>query len=340
MSGFAASRITATLTRALRGTDVVETFTVLRGELGAPHLAAVPLLPDRGPQAELAARTSAVLDSLHADRQPHGWRITGVPGDDSRQARTLLASDLNAVADVLGAESGADTAPVLFSLLGPVSLAATVHVHNGEKLQSDPGARRDLAQSWCAGVGDLVASLRRNTDGRDAVLVVQEPELERVLTGTIPTASGYRTLRSLPQQEVRGTLTDAVQACRAAGAATVAVDTGTAPARWARDAGAHAAVVRVPTGPTEQWEPLAALHEAGLTLCLDSVPVTGRTPVRSFVDTVVRPWADLGMDPAALLGTVLAPSADISTLAPPELAGALERLTRLCGALTDACSEG
>ena len=54
--------VTATLTRSLRGTDLLETFTVLRGELGAPHLATVPLLPERGPHAELAARTCAVLD--------------------------------------------------------------------------------------------------------------------------------------------------------------------------------------------------------------------------------------------------------------------------------------
>ncbi|WHF22753.1 hypothetical protein QJS66_22620 [Kocuria rhizophila] len=37
--------------------------------------------------------------------------MTGVAGDDFRQARGLLASSLNAVADVLGAESGADSAP-------------------------------------------------------------------------------------------------------------------------------------------------------------------------------------------------------------------------------------
>ena len=42
MSGFATDAVTATLTRPLRGTDLVETFTVLRGELGAPHRAAVP----------------------------------------------------------------------------------------------------------------------------------------------------------------------------------------------------------------------------------------------------------------------------------------------------------
>ncbi|QMS57531.1 hypothetical protein [Kocuria varians] len=339
MSAPAGDAVTATLTRALRGTDLFETFTVLRGELGAAHLAGVPVLPDRGPQAELAARTSAVLDSLHADRQPHGWRITSVPGADSRQARALLASDLNVVADVLGAESGSDTGPVAFSLLGPVSLAATVHVHNGEKLQSDPGARRDLTQSWCAGLGELLAALRRNTDGRGTVLVVEEPELDRVLRGTIPTASGYRTLRSLPRHEVRAALTEAVGAARDAGAERVLLAAGSAEPSWALRTGADTAVTALPTGPTEAWEPLAALHEAGVGLCFDTAPVTGRPAVRAHVERVLRPWTELGMDPAALLGTLLAPSSAVSELTPPELPGALRRVTELGDALTEACSE-
>jgi|GEM_PF-4306480 len=63
MSGFAPDAVTATLTRPLRGTDVVETFTVLRGELGDPHRAAVPVLPERGPHAELAALHLADADA-------------------------------------------------------------------------------------------------------------------------------------------------------------------------------------------------------------------------------------------------------------------------------------
>ena len=340
MSGFATDAVTATLTRPLRGTDLVETFTVLRGELGAPHRAAVPLLPDRGPHAELAARTCAVLESLHADRQPHGWRVTGVAGDDSRQARGLLASDLNAVADVLGAESGADSAPVVLTLLGPVSLAATVHVRNGEKLQSDPGARRDLTESWCAGIAGLMAALRRNTDGRGAVLVLSEPELDRVLEGTIPTASGYRTLRAVPRPEVRAALTAAVGACRDAGAASVVLDAGAAGVHWAPRCGADTVVVPVPTGSTREWEPLAGLREAGLRLCFDAAGTAAPTPARAVVDRLLGPWHELGMEPAALLGTILAPSSRISELAPPQLPDALRRVTGACGALTEACNEG
>ncbi|WP_223286623.1 hypothetical protein [Kocuria atrinae] len=138
----AATAVTATFTEPLRGTDMVETFTVIRGELGAPHLSVLPVLGDRGPQAEPLARTCAMLDSLYADRQPHGWRITSVPGKDSRAARIVLQSDVNVMADVIGHESDGDRGPVLTSIVGPISLAAGVHVHNAKNCSpiTVPGA--------------------------------------------------------------------------------------------------------------------------------------------------------------------------------------------------------
>lgn len=335
----AASAVTAALGWPLRGTDMLETLTVLRGELGAPHLSELPVLPDRGPHAEAEARTCAMLDSLYADRQPHGWRITSTPGQDSRAARHLLNSDLNVLADVLGAESGGDRGPVLISLVGPVSLAARVHLHNGEKFQADPGARRELTQSWCAGVTDLIGALRRNTDGRDVVVSLDETDLLRVLDGTIPTASGYRTLRSLPRQEVRGALTQAVSACHDAGAEQVALATGGAPSRWARDVGADAAVVVPPTGPVQEWEPLAALAESGLCLWFPVVTPSARS-VRPAVDRIWRPWRELGMAPSTLLGSRVLPTASINGITPPELPGFLRRVTDTAGALTELGNGG
>ncbi len=70
--------------------------------------------------------------------------------------------------------------------------------------------------------------MARNTEGRGVVVHLDESELQRVLDGTIPTASGYRTLRAIGRQEVRNALTDAVAACCDAGAAEVAITTGRA----------------------------------------------------------------------------------------------------------------
>ncbi|PZP37855.1 MAG: hypothetical protein DI613_00815 [Kocuria rhizophila] len=340
MTSPAATALTATFTQPLRGTDMVETFTVIRGELGAPHLSVLPVLGDRGPQAEPLARTSAMLDSLYADRQPHGWRITSVPGKDSRAARHVLHSDLNIMADVIGHESNVDRGPVLTSIVGPITLAAGVHVHNGEKLQSDHGARRELLQSWCSGVAEFIGDMARNTEGRGVVVHLDESELQRVLDGTIPTASGYRTLRAIGRQEVRNALTDAVAACRDAGAVEVAINTGRAEPRWARDIGADAAVVVPPSSSVHEWEPLAALVETGQKLWFPVVPVTGRAAIRDIVDVIARPWRDLGMAPDALLGSRVLPVAELERLTPPELPGALRRCTDVAGALTETCNNG
>ncbi|PBB08836.1 hypothetical protein CKW39_06955 [Kocuria sp. WRN011] len=340
MTSPAATALTATFTQPLRGTDMVETFTVIRGELGAPHLSVLPVLGDRGPQAEPLARTSAMLDSLYADRQPHGWRITSVPGKDSRAARHVLHSDLNIMADVIGHESNVDRGPVLTSIVGPITLAAGVHAHNGEKLQSDHGARRELLQSWCSGVAEFIGDMARNTEGRGVVVHLDESELQRVLDGTIPTASGYRTLRAIGRQEVRNALTDAVAACRDAGAVEVAINTGRAEPRWARDIGADAAVVVPPSSSVHEWEPLAALVETGQKLWFPVVPVTGRAAIRDIVDVIARPWRDLGMAPDALLGSRVLPVAELERLTPPELPGALRRCTDVAGALTETCNNG
>ena len=338
--GPAATAVTATFTAPLRGSDMVETFTVIRGELGSPHLSVLPVLGERGPQAEPLARTAAMLDSLYADRQPHGWRITSVPGKDSRAAHHVLHSDLNIMADVIGHESDSDHGPVLISIVGPVSLAAGVHVHNGEKLQSDHGARRELLQSWCAGVAAFIGDMARNTEGRGVAVHMDESDMQRVLEGTIPTASGYRTLRAIGSHEVRHALTDAVAACRDAGAVEVAISTGRAEARWARDIGADAAVAVPPSSSVHEWEPLAALVETGLTLWLPVVPVTGRATVGEIANVVTRPWREVGMAPEALLGSRVLPVGELQRLTPPQLPGALGRCTDVAGALTEVGNGG
>ena len=70
--------VVGTALGAMPGTDVVESVTLLRGELGAPHISFLPVLPARGAAADPVARTAAVLDDLYADRQPHGLRVSGV----------------------------------------------------------------------------------------------------------------------------------------------------------------------------------------------------------------------------------------------------------------------
>src|SRR5690606_14717017 len=47
--------VVGTALGAMPGTDVVESVTLLRGELGAPHISFLPVLPARGPAADPVA---------------------------------------------------------------------------------------------------------------------------------------------------------------------------------------------------------------------------------------------------------------------------------------------
>ena len=331
--------VVGTALGAMPGTDVVESVTLLRGELGAPHISFLPVLPARGPAADPVARTAAVLDDLYADRQPHGLRVSGVPGKDSRSARALLAGDVNVLADVIGAESGPDDAPVKTQLIGPLSLAARLHLHAGERALKDHGARRDIADSLASGVLEHVRAVRAAAPGRDVLVQLDEPELARVLAGGLPTMSGYRTLRAVPAAEARRSLTAVVEACRSAGAAgvTLRLPPGVDP-RLARETGADAVQVPAPAGTVHDWEPLAALVEDGMQLWLGLVPAAGGT-ARALAADVWSVWRDLGLPAAALDRVRITPREELDALGPAELREVLARVTGTASALARTAAD-
>ncbi len=334
--------VVGTALGTMPGTDVLESVRLLRGELGAPHISFLPALPARGAAAQPLARTAAVLDELHADQQPHGLRVSGVPGKDSRAARALLAGDVNVLADVIGAESGPDDAPVKTQLVGPLSLAAGLHLHAGERALKDHGARRDIADSLASGIREHVRAVRAAAPGRDVLVQLDEPELARVLAGALPTMSGYRTLRAVPAAEVRRSLSTVAAACREAGAAGVALNLppGVDP-RLAREAGADAVQVPAPAGSAHEWEPLAALVEEGLQLWLGLVPVPAAAAAgsRALAAGVWSVWRDLGLPGAALDAVRITPREELDALGPAELREVLERVTGTAAALARTAAE-
>src|SRR5690606_36318135 len=141
----------------------------------------------------------------------------------------------------------------------------------------------------------------------------------------LPTMSGYRTLRAVPGAEARRALGAVVEACRAAGAAGVAlrlppgVDPG-----LAREAGADAVQVPAPAGPVQDWEPLAALVEDGMQLWLGLVPLSGG-PARAVAAEVRSVWRDLGLPATALDLVRIAPREELDALVPAALRHVLAR---------------
>jgi len=133
----------------------VEAVRTVLGEL--PDLPHLPELPGRGTAATMIGRALAIVSELGADLQPAGWRLTDAPGVDQRRARSLLAQDLDRLEEQAQGYDGAFKVQVA----GPWTLAATVEKPRGDKVLSDVGARRELAQALAEGLGDHVADARR-----------------------------------------------------------------------------------------------------------------------------------------------------------------------------------
>ncbi|MDQ0866022.1 hypothetical protein [Arthrobacter globiformis] len=331
------AQVTATALGPWPGQDPVEATRIIRGELGSPHLPFLAELPDRGVGADAIGRTASLLVDLAVDVQPHGWRIVDRPGRDLVRARSALSTDINVLADIAGAEdSAADEFKV--QLRGPLSLAAGLHLHNGERALIDYGARRDIAASLAAGVGAHLAKVSAAVPGARLVVQLDEPDIASVLAGSIPTSSGYRTLRSVAGQEVTELWRVVIDALREAGAVEVAVAVPEIEAPFERilSAGADAIAVPLRALTTRQWEQLAEAVEAGKRLWAGALQADGPDGVpkaSEVVDSVRRPWQQLGL-PLAALGTVrVTPSGGLEGQSPAAATEVLTRLTQVADGL-------
>jgi hypothetical protein len=331
------AQVTATALGPWPGQDPVEATRIIRGELGSPHLPFLAELPDRGVGADAIGRTSSLLVDLAVDVQPHGWRIVDRPGRDMVRAKSALSTDIHVLADIAGEEdSAADEFKV--QLRGPLSLAAGLHLHNGERALIDYGARRDIAASLAAGVGAHLAKVAAAVPGARLVVQLDEPDIASVLAGTIPTSSGYRTLRSVAGQEVTELWRVVIDALREAGGAEIAIAVPEIEAPFERilAAGADAIAVPLRALTTRQWEQLAEAVESGKRLwagALQADAPGGMPKTSEVVESVRRPWQQLGL-PLAALGTVrVTPSGGLESLSPAAATEVLTRLTQVADGL-------
>jgi methionine synthase II (cobalamin-independent) len=279
--------------------DYTEAVRVVLGEL--PDLPHVPELPGRGVSAGMTGRGLAVLAGLAADLQPAGWRLTDASGVDHRRAKSLLAQDLDAVEEQAQAITGTFKAQVV----GPWTLAATVEKPRGDKVLSDHGARRDLAQGLAEGVRVHLADLRRRMRDVDRWIVqIDEPALASVITGNVPTASGFGRLRSIDLPEASAHLEWVIEAVvEAGGEAWVHSCAPETP--WSLIAGAGAAGLSADLdmlGPAD-LDVFGEALENGRTTALGVVPSTDpeERPSDARVTERVQRWLDmLGLDPEAV----------------------------------------
>lgn len=345
----------------LPGTDYRRTVELVEAEVPAPHLTGVPELPMRGRHASLLARSTAQLSELYAELTSYGWRLVQRPGADQHRAATLLTSDVDAVADVRGERAetlGPVPSPMQLEVLGPVSLAAQLHLPGGEKVLSDHGARRDAAQSLAAGLASHLAHVQRAASVQQLHVVLLEPDYEQVRTGNVPTVSGYRTLRSLAREETREMLGVVVDSLRRAGAENVVLDFGRpVTEEHVEDfRGRSAAAVDgfglpAPQAEPGDWERAAELVEDGAQLRVSLLrpedldgTAAALPEVTRLTARVTQPWSALGMPVTSLesfcvTGFGAAHRGRMTELSHPDAMRTLTRLLATAEALTDQVNQ-
>ncbi len=306
---------------SMPGTTYDESVRVVLGEL--PDLPHLPELPERGAHANMTGRALAVVADLGADLQPAGWRLTGgqsTAGVDHRRARSLLAQDLDVVEELTQGYTGR----FKIQVAGPWTLAATVEKPRGDRVLSDYGARRELAEALAEGLRGHVADVRRRLPEADIVVQIDEPALPAVLAGAVPTASGFHRHRSVDHPAASPALEWVIAAAVDAGATPIvhccAAD---APLGLLVGAGAQGVSVDLDVLDAAAYDALAELLEAGRPVLLGMIPSTDPATAPNegaLTDRVLRFLDMLGLDPGSASSLVVTPSCG--------LAGASERWAR------------
>lgn len=309
----------ATGVGSMPGTDVHHAIGVVLEDL--PDLPHLPELPARGITADMSGRATAVVDGLGFDLQPAGWRLTDAPGIDHRRARSLLAQDLDALEERTQGYAG----PLKVQVTGPWTLASLVEKPRGDKVLSDHGARRELAQALAEGVGNHLRDVRRRVPGARLVVQVDEPSLPLVLGGQIATASGFHRHRSVTPAVV----SEALEWVFAAAGEDLVVAhccAADVPIGLLRGAGAGAVSVDLAVLPASAYDALATAIDQGARIYLGVVPATGESPpsTRAVVERVRRLLDMLGYDAGEVADQlVLTPACGLAGATPAYARGAL-----------------
>lgn len=327
------ARGTAASVGSWPGLDPREAARVVAGE--TPQLPGLPELPGRGAGADMIGRSLALLDELPASVVPSGWRFAAAPGADMRRAAAWLRQDLDAFEEA----THSSAAPVKVQLAGPYTLAASVELGTGERSVSDHGARRDLVAAFAEAAAAHVAEVRRRLPHAAAVLLqVDEPSLSAVLAGGVPTASGYRSYRSVGEHEVRAGLTSIVTAVHAVGGAVAFHSCATdVPLRIMLDAAPDALSLDLAALVSDTYDTMGEAIDGGTALLLGTVRTDAApsAPLASGLTALRRWWSDLGFPAEELSAVAITPTCGLAAATPSDARRILARCRDLATALLE-----
>ncbi|WP_370943566.1 methionine synthase [Amycolatopsis sp. cg5] len=275
MTGQPWSAGAATGIGSMPGIHPAETASIVFGELPEfPHL---PELPARGLGADIIGRTASLLVDLAVETVPSGYRVASHAGHEHRRGVDLLRYDLDALEEAR--EKTGLTPPVLKTqLAGPWTLAANIELTRGHRVLTDPGAVRDFTSSLLEGLAGHVAELTKRT-GAPIVVQFDEPSLPDVLAGSLPTPSGYGTVRSVPEPEARELLAQVIEGAEKITGQPVVLHCCAArpPVALLRSAGAGALAIDATLlggSPASLLDDLGEAWDSGVSFFLGLVPST------------------------------------------------------------------
>ncbi|MFH8365426.1 methionine synthase [Streptomyces sp. NPDC018031] len=321
----------ATGVGSMPGGDAREAAKTVTGSLETlPYL---PELPARGPGSDMIGRTAGLLVEMYAHVEPSGWRISDRPGRDTRRAHSWLREDLDALEEFTQGHTGA----LKVSAVGPWTLAAALELRNGEAVLSDPGACRDLAASLAEGLRGHLAEVRRRVPGAQPVLQLDEPSLTAVLTGSVRTASGYRTHRAVDRGVVEGALRE-LTAVAGDGPVIVHSCAPAVPFALLRRAGATGISFDLSLLTEREEEAIGEAVESGTALFVGAVPAVDgplSDPAGSVMG-VRTLWRRLGLSPGTLAeSVVITPACGLAGASPAYARAALAHCVRAARSLAD-----
>jgi methionine synthase II (cobalamin-independent) len=315
------------------GTDMADAVKIAFD--ACPELPYLPELPARGPHAQLVGRSTALLSGLSVDLQPAGWRLTDASGRDHRAARSALRSDL----DVLEEQAQDYAGPYKISVAGPWTLAAMMERPRGDRVLADSGGRRDLAQSLGEGLADLVAELARRLPALQLRVQLDEPMLPAVMTGAVPTASGFSRHRVVDLPELSGAVEHVVD--RLAGTPVVVHCCAAGlPVDLLRRAGVAGVSLDLDQLVRADWDALGAGLEQGLDLWLGALPTDRVLGADEVARRTLAALRALGLDPGLLTSRlVLTPACGLAGAAVGGAVEALRTVRTAAGIVTEQLAD-
>lgn len=297
----------ATGVGSLPGTDPLAATTAVIDTF--PDLPYLPELPARGVGADAVGRTGGVLLDLPVELAAGRWQVAGRPGTDLAAARATLADDLAALQVAAHGYRG----PLKVSVLGPVTLAASLDQALGEVALSDAGLRRDLTESLAEGVRALLADVVARVPGAVPVLQVDEPSLPAVLAGAVRTRSGWGRLAPLDPVEAQMMLADVLAAGPSARVAHCCAPDIPVPLLLA--AGADVLSFDLDLVRDAHLDAYGHAIDAGAQLMVGAVPTSLAITGAETAERVATFWNRLGFSAATMRErTIVSPSCGMAGL--------------------------